>query len=62
VEGLYLAFGLGGRSLLLAPAAGQATAELVIDGKTSALDVAPLRLGRFGDSEKSNGLAYTAAE
>ena len=64
LEGVFLAVGFGGRSLLLAPAAGQATAELVIDGTTAALDVAPLRAGRFGEGDggKSNGPPYTAAE
>lgn len=64
LEGVFLAVGFGGRSVLLAPAAGQAVAEVVIDGQTAALDVAPLRVGRFGDGDgaKSNGLAYGAVE
>ncbi len=64
LEGVFLAVGFGGRSVLLAPAAGQAVAEIVIDGKTAVLDVAPLRAGRFGDGDggKNNGLPYGAAE
>ncbi len=64
LEGAYLAVGFGGRSVLLAPAAGQAVAELVLDGKTATLDAAPLRAGRFGEGEggKGNGLPYSAAE
>ncbi|HVS36434.1 MAG TPA: FAD-binding oxidoreductase [Gemmataceae bacterium] len=63
LEGVFLAVGFGGRSVLLAPAAGQAIAELATDGKTT-LDVGPLRTGRFGDGDggKGNGLPYAAAE
>ncbi len=64
LEGVFLAVGFGGRSLLLAPAAAEAMAELVIDGKTAVLDVAPLRAGRFGEGDggKNIGLPYGPAE
>jgi glycine/D-amino acid oxidase-like deaminating enzyme len=64
LEGAFCAVGFGGRSVLLAPAAGEAIAELAINGKTTTLDLTPLRAARFGegDGAKGNGLPYAAAE
>ena len=60
LEGAFCAVGFAGRSILLAPAAGEVMAELVIDGQAATLDLAPLRAARFGDGDgvKSNGLPY----
>ena len=64
LEGAYCMAGFGGRSVLLAPAAGRALAELVIDGQAASLDLGPLRAARFADGEgvKNNGLPYGAAD
>lgn len=51
VAGAYVAAGFSGHGFKLAPVIGQLMAELVIDGKTSTLDVTPLRLARFDEDE-----------
>ena len=63
LDGAFVAAGFASRSILLAPAAGEIMAELVIDGKAATLDVAPLRAARFsdGDEAKNNGLPYGVA-
>jgi sarcosine oxidase subunit beta len=60
LDGVYGAVGFAGRSILMAPAAGEVVAELVIDGKAATLDLTPLRAARFGegDGAKNNGLPY----
>jgi glycine/D-amino acid oxidase-like deaminating enzyme len=50
VDGFVVAAGFSGHGLMHAPAAGQLMAELIADGRTS-LDLAPLRLARFGAGE-----------
>jgi sarcosine oxidase, subunit beta len=64
LEGAFLGAGFAGRSILLAPAAGEVMAELVIDGKAATLDPTPLRAARFSEGEgaKSNGLPYSVVE
>jgi len=47
IEGLYLCTGFSEHGFKLAPAAGAAMAELVLDGKTSSIDISPLRVSRF---------------
>ena len=38
---------------------GQLMAELIVDGKAQALDIAPLRLGRFQENDPvKTGYAY----
>ena len=63
LDGAFVAVGSGSRSILLAPAAGEIMAELVLDGKTATLDAATLRAARFSEGEraKSDGLPYSAA-
>jgi sarcosine oxidase subunit beta len=46
LEGFLCAAGFSGHGIMHAPAAGEAIAELIVDGKTS-LDVAPLAYHRF---------------
>jgi sarcosine oxidase subunit beta len=64
LEGAFAAVGFAGRSILLAPAAGEVMAELVIDGKATTLDPVPLRAARFSEGEgaKTNGLPYGVVE
>jgi sarcosine oxidase subunit beta len=51
IEGAYCAVGFSGHGFKLAPVVGQLLAELIVDGKTTTLDVGPLRLTRFADNE-----------
>jgi heterotetrameric sarcosine oxidase beta subunit len=50
VENLYVACGLAGHGFMIAPMAGQLTAELVTQGRTS-LDIRKFRLGRFAEGD-----------
>jgi sarcosine oxidase subunit beta len=45
--GVYAACGFSGHGVMHAPAAGLLMAELLLDGKTSSLDISSLRLDRF---------------
>ena len=47
IEGLYLCTGFSGHGFKLAPAAGAAMAELVLDDGASSVDISPLRVSRF---------------
>jgi glycine/D-amino acid oxidase-like deaminating enzyme len=49
LDGAYAAVGFDGPSLVLAPAAGQLLAELILDGTTTA-EAQALRLARFEDA------------
>ena len=51
VEGLYCMVGFSGHGFKLAPAIGQAMAELVLDGQASSVDLAPLRFSRFEEGD-----------
>jgi sarcosine oxidase subunit beta len=47
VDGLYLACGFSGHGFQHSPATGRLVAELVLDGQTTGIDIAPLGLDRF---------------
>lgn len=51
VEGLYVANGFSGHGVMHSPATGKALAEIILDGKSSFLDVSCLRLDRFAKGE-----------
>lgn len=51
LEGAYCAVGFSGHGFKMAPIVGQLMAELVIDGKAGALDIAPLRYSRFDEND-----------
>lgn len=51
VEGAYCAVGFSGHGFKLSPIVGQLMAELVVDGRTSALDISPLRWSRFAEND-----------
>jgi sarcosine oxidase subunit beta len=46
-DGLYLALGFSGAGFKKGPAVGQAVAELILDGRSSLVDLAPFALDRF---------------
>jgi sarcosine oxidase subunit beta len=45
--GIYAACGFSGHGVMHAPATGQLLAELLLEGRTSSLDISSLRLERF---------------
>ena len=47
VEGLYLACGFSGHGFQHSPATGRLMAELLLDGRTTGIDITPLGLERF---------------
>lgn len=47
LAGFYVACGFSGHGFMHAPAIGRLMAELVLDGRASSMDVAPLALARF---------------
>ena len=51
VEGLFCAVGFSGHGFKLAPAIGQAMAELVLRGKAESVDLTPLRFSRFAEGD-----------
>jgi len=48
IEGAYVATGHSVWGILNAPATGEAIAELLVDGTTRTVDLAPFDPGRFG--------------
>ncbi len=56
VEGFYLATGLSGQGFKMAPVVGQAMAELILNGRADVVDIRPLRVTRFEESEPIRGL------
>ena len=51
VEGLFCAVGFSGHGFKLAPAIGQAMAELILEGRASSVDLTPLRFSRFAEGD-----------
>ena len=57
LQGAYVCAGFSGHGLMHAPAAGIVTAELILDGKASSVDITPLELSRFSDPTRLHGEA-----
>ena len=51
VDGLYICTGFSGHGFKLSPAVGLLVSELVLDGKASTIDIAPLRMSRFAEGD-----------
>ncbi len=51
LEGVYCAVGFSGHGFKMSPIVGQLMAELIVDGKATTLDIAPLRLARFRQND-----------
>jgi len=49
-DGIYMATGFGGHGIMHSPAAGEAIAEIIVDGKSD-LDVGALRPSRFAEGD-----------
>ena len=47
IEGLYLACGFSGHGFQHSPATGRLMAELLLEGRTSGIDITPLGIERF---------------
>jgi len=51
IEGLFLANGFSGHGVMHSPATGRALAEIILDGKSSFLDVSSLHIDRFANGD-----------
>ena len=51
IDGLFCAVGFSGHGFKLAPAIGQAMAELALEGQASSADLTPLRFSRFAEGD-----------
>jgi sarcosine oxidase subunit beta len=51
VTGLYVIAGFSGHGFMHGPIAGQLMAELIVDGRPTTLDIAPLSIDRFARGE-----------
>ena len=49
IEGLYICTGFSGHGFKLAPAVGVCMSELILNGESKLVDIAPLRMSRFSD-------------
>lgn len=58
IEGLYFANGFSGHGVMHSPATGRALSEIVLDGKSSFLDVSCLSLERFVKGELLHETAF----
>jgi sarcosine oxidase, subunit beta len=59
IEGAYCAVGFSGHGFKMSPIVGQLMTELIVDGKASSLDIAPLRVARFEENDPvKTGYAY----
>jgi sarcosine oxidase, subunit beta len=51
IEGCWCAVGFSGHGFKMSPIVGQVMAELIVDGKANAVDIAPLRFARFEEND-----------
>lgn len=51
ISGFYLACGFSGHGFMHAPVAGRLLAELILDGRTTGIDIAPLSPRRFHEGK-----------
>lgn len=54
IDGLFCAVGFSGHGFKLAPAIGQAMAELALEGQATSADLTPLRFSRFAEGDLLN--------
>lgn len=58
IEGLYFANGFSGHGVMHSPATGKALSEIILDGKSSFLDVSCLSFARFATGELLHETAF----
>ena len=58
IENLYFANGFSGHGVMHSPATGRALSEIILDGKSSFLDVSCLSLARFAKGELLHETAF----
>ncbi len=58
IEGLYFANGFSGHGVMHSPATGRALSEIILDGRSTFLDVSCLSLGRFEKGELLHETAF----
>lgn len=58
VDGLYFANGFSGHGVMHSPATGRALSEIILDGRSSFLDVSSLSIERFAKSELLHETAF----
>jgi len=59
MDGGYCAVGFSGHGFKMSPVVGQLMAELIVDGKAAAMEIAPLRFARFDENDPvKTGYAY----
>lgn len=58
IENLYFANGFSGHGVMHSPAAGKALSEIMLDGKSSTLDVSCLSFSRFAKGELLHETAF----
>ena len=54
-QGFYLACGFSGTGFKIAPAVGACLSELILDGRSSTVDITAFRLERFAEGEHLSG-------
>ncbi len=54
IEGLYVCTGFSGHGFKLSPLVGILMAELVLEGRATTIDLAPLRMSRFAEGQLNN--------
>lgn len=54
-EGLYVEAGFSGTGFKIAPATGEAMAELIVSGRAQTVDLTPFRLTRFAEGQPIRG-------
>lgn len=54
-EGFYVACGLSGTGFKKAPAIGQCLTELILQGRSTTVDITPFRLSRFAEGQPLHG-------
>jgi sarcosine oxidase subunit beta len=57
-ENAYVVAGFSGHGFMHGPVAGKLMAELILDGRTSTLDISALSPGRFSASEQASAREY----
>ena len=55
IDGLYVCTGFSGHGFKLSPMVGTLMAELILEGRATSIDIAPLRMSRFAEGQLNSG-------